>query len=220
MTLPKTGRALLLLSMLLPTVLGGCRYREPWGGCPHEDVVISPDFITPWGTTLEQDTAQLVGSYRGTFAWGEGENIITIPKAGEEFSADAIVEIDPTTARMRVYHSTEDTPVCESNYLWMEATVSFVRLEDEEVELRTTATIKHTTGSSVYISNREQSMPASELNAGLVPLQDFDTQGISTWMWWGWEDDFAAEYRYRGESSNSPGTGYGVSKVVAEFSMP
>jgi hypothetical protein len=211
MTLRKTCRtrllSMLLLSMLLLTVLGGCLYREPFGGCPYEDVVISPDFATPWGTTLEQDTAQLVGSYRGT-----------IPKAGEEFSVEAIVEIDPTTARMRVYQSTEDTPFCESDYLWMEATISFVRQVDREVELRTTVTIKHRTGSSVYRSDH-QSMPVSEIDPDLVPLQNFDSQGISTSMRW-WEGDFSAEYLYSGESSDSPGTGYGVSKVVAEFSMP
>jgi hypothetical protein len=35
---------------------------------------------------------------------------------------------------MRMYHAAEQTPVCELDYVWVEAMVSFARQGDGEVE--------------------------------------------------------------------------------------
>jgi hypothetical protein len=219
MKLRKTASIPWLLVLPLALVVGGCRYREPWGGCPYEDIAVSPQFMTPWGTVLEQDTVQLMGPHRGTFAWRDGGEVITVPKAGQELDVDATVEIDLTTATMRVYQSTEQTPVCESDYLSVEAMVSFVRLDNGEVELTTPVTVTRDAESPQYLGESEV-LPASEFAPGLVPLQHFDSEGVTTWMLWGAEGWLLAEYRYGGQSSDSSTTGHGASKMIVEFATP
>lgn len=207
------------LLALLAFAVGGCR-REPWGGCPFEDLEASADFITPWDTVLGQDMAQLAGPYHGTLTWGDGGDVITVPKAGQELEVEATIEIDPTTARMRVYESTREQPYCETDYLSAEATLTFVRLDDGEVELIAPFTLYRDTDASTQYNGVTDITPISELFPELVPLQEFEREKISALLWWNPEATrFRAEYLYLGESTTAS-TGSGVSKTIVAFDMP
>jgi hypothetical protein len=209
---------------LLAFAVGGCR-REPWGGCPFEDLELSMDFVTPWDTVLGQDMAKLAGPYYGTLTWGDGEDVIMVPKAGQELEVEATVEIDPTTARMRIYESTKDHPYCETDYLTMEATVTFVRLDDGEVELVAPFTIYRDIVASYQYDGDADDTPISEIFPDLIPLQEFQKEEISASIWWNPEATlFRAEYSYLGEST-IPSTGpttisSGVSESIVRFDMP
>ena len=218
MTLRKTSRTPWLLVLVLPSIIGGCRSREPIGGCPYEDIELSPDSVTPWETTIEQDMAQLMGPFLGTFRWHDGEEVITVPKAGQEIEAEAVVEFDPVTARMRRYESTEQTPVCETDYLFMEATVSFVRLDDGGVELVTPITLRRRNGRVPYIGEAEIT-PIEAFDPELAPHMDFQIEEIWVRMEWSENGMFSAEYDYFGASDDTASAGHGVSKLVAEFVM-
>jgi hypothetical protein len=218
-SMPRSPRFLLVL---LPFVVGGCR-REPWGGCPYEDLEASTDFITPWDTVFGEDMAQLAGPYYGTLTWEDGGDVITVPKAGQELEVEATIELDPTTARMRVYESTREQPYCETDYLFVEARVTFVRLDDGEVELVTPFTVVRETGASTQYYGDADFTPISEFLPDLVPLQEFQREKISASMWWNPEASiFRTEYDYSGESrtsgdSHTPSTGTGVSSSIVKF---
>jgi len=216
MTLSTLDRTVVLAVSL---VLGGCQIREPWGGCPYEEVEVSSDFVTPWGSTLEHDFTELRGPHLGTLSWRDGEDVITVPRAGDEVPVEAIVEVDSTSARMRVYESTEDTPSCESDTLSVEATVSFMRQEDGEIELSTPVTFMREDEWSRYIGEAEI-VPVTALAPGLVPQQEFQNERITVRMEWREGAWFSATYDYSGERSGTPGTGAGVSQLVAEFTTP
>jgi hypothetical protein len=216
-SMPRSPRFLLVL---LPFVVGGCR-REPWGGCPYEDLEASADFITPWDTVFGEDMAQLAGPYHGTLSWGDGEDVITVPKAGQELEVEATIEIDPTTARMRVYESTREQPYCETDYLFAEAAITFVRLDDGEVELIAPFTVDRNTDASTQYGGDANITPVSDFIPDLIPLQNFDREWISAQIWWNPEATrFRAEYSYLSQSTDSPSTGSGVSKDVVRFDMP
>jgi hypothetical protein len=216
-SMPRSPRFLLVL---LPFVVGGCR-REPWGGCPYEDLEASADFITPWDTVFGEDMAQLAGPYHGTLTWGDGEDVITVPKAGQELEVEATIEIDPTTARMRVYESTREQPYCETDYLFAEAAITFVRLDDGEVELIAPFTVDRNTDASTQYGGDANITPVSDFIPDLIPLQNFDREWISAQIWWNPEATrFRAEYSYLSQSTDSPSTGSGVSKDVVRFDMP
>jgi hypothetical protein len=224
-SMARSTRCLLALLVLLPLVVGGCPRREPWGGCPFEDLEASMDFVTPWDTVLGQDMAQLAGPYYGTLTWGDGEDVITVPKAGQELEVEANVEIDPTTARMRIYESTKEHPYCETDYLTMEATVTFVRLDDGEVELVAPFTIYRDIVASYQYHGEADITPISELFPDLVPLQEFQREKISALIWWNPEATlFRVEYDYLGQSvttsSDTTSIGSGVSKSIVRFDMP
>lgn len=213
------------LLALLPLAVGGCLRREPWGGCPFEDLEASVDFITPWDTLWGQDMAQLAGPYHGTLTWGDGEDVITVPKAGQELEVEATIEIDPTTARMRVYESTREYPYCDVDYLFAEATVTFVRLDDGEVELIAPFTVDRDTDASTQYGGEADITPVSELFPDVIPLQEFQKEEISASIWWNPEATlFRAEYRYLGQSvttsSDTTSIGSGVSKSIVRFDMP
>jgi hypothetical protein len=206
------------LLVLLPLVVGGCQ-RGPIGGCPFEDLEAPTDFITPWDTVLGQDMAKLAGPYHGTLTWGDGEDVITVPKAGRELEVEATIEFDPT-ATMRVYESTREQPYCETDYLFAEATITFVRLDDGEMELIAPFTLYRDTDASPQYDGIADITPISEFLPDLIPLQNFDREWISAQIWWNPEATrFRAEYSYLSQSTDSPSTGSGVSKDVVKFDM-
>jgi hypothetical protein len=204
------------LLALIPFVVGGCP-REPWGGCPYEEMEVSSDFMTPWDTIWGQDMAQLVGPYRGTLIWGDGEDVITVPKAGQELEVEATIQFDPTTATMRVHESTKDHPYCEVDHLSVEATVTFVRLDDGEVELIAPFTVVRDTDASTQYYGDADITPISEFLPDLVPLQEFEREEITASVWWNPEATlFRTEYKYLGQSFTAS-TGSGVSKTIVKF---
>jgi hypothetical protein len=163
--------------------------------------------------------AQLAGPYHGTLTWGDGEDVITVPKAGQELEVEATIEIDPTTARMRVYESTRAQPYCETDYLSAEAAITFVRLDDGEVELIAPFTLYRDTDASTQYDGDADITPISEFLPDLVPLQEHQQEGISASVWWNPEATlFRTEYRYYGESS-TPSTGSVVFKTIVKFDM-
>jgi len=213
------ARALALSLPIVPIVLGGCPQREPIGGCASDDITIDPDDATAWGTVLADDLERLGTPHRGTLTWHDGEDVLMVPKAGQALPVDAIAEIDPATARVQTHHSTEQTPVCEPDALLVDATVTFVRVDDGGVELSTPITLVQREGSSRY-SGTAQLEPLDALDPGLVPLEPPEVDTISVQMTWGTDDTFTAEYDATGSSSDSPSTGQGVSQLVVDFSMP
>jgi hypothetical protein len=223
-TIPETedmqrsmARRSLFLLVLLPFVVGGCP-REPWGGCPYEELEVASGFMTPWDTLWGQDMAQLVGPYRGTLIWGDGEDVITVPKAGQELEVEATIQFDPTTATMRVHESTKDHPYSEVDYLSVEATVTFVRLDDGKVELIAPFTVDRNTDASTHYGGEADIMPVSDFVPDLVPLQEFEREWISAWIWWNPEATrFRADYSYLSQSTDTASTGSGLRKDIVKF---
>jgi hypothetical protein len=207
-------------STLILFAIGGCAIRHPVGGCPYEDVNVSPQEMTPWGTVLEQDMAQLVGPYRGRLSWFDGDDVITVPKAGQAIEVDAEIEIEPTTSRVREYESTKDQPACEVDYLLMDATVTFVRPDDGQAELAVPIEVIRYVDSMHYIGSAETT-PVSEFVPGLAPMEDLDVEFITTMMWWRPAGTaLLAEFEYTGQTVDSSSTGHGRFKDIAEFTMP
>lgn len=212
------GCWVLVVGLLAPLLAVGCKTREPWGGCAFDEVEIASDFMTPWGTMLEDDLVQLMGPHEGTLAWRDGEDVVVVPRAGEDVPVEAVVDVDRGSARMRVYQGGGDMRVCESDVLLVEGVVSFMRIDDGEVELATPVTFTREEDWSRYIAEVD-AIPVAEFVPGLEPLQEFPTEHVTARIEWGESVGFSAEYDYFGQRSDSPGTGAGVSQLIAEFVM-
>jgi len=210
----------LALGVLITLVAAaGCQIRQPIGGCPYADVELSPQFVTPWDTVLEDDLTQLGGPYPGTLRWLDGDDVITVPKAGQEIEVEAEIEIDLSTARIREYEKTPEQIACESNRVFVDATIRFTRLSDGEVEFERPVTVfRDAEGSPQYYGENE-TMEIDEVVPGLVPLQDLEVEAVSTGLWWGEEGAslLLAEFKYGGQTIDSPTTGHGVFKTFARF---
>ena len=122
-------KRLCVLSALVMLTLGGCKIRHPFGGCPYNEVELLPQFMTPWGTVLEQDITALAGPYLGTLTWLDGDDVITVAKAGQAFEVEAMIDIDLSTARMHEYtrEPRQEGP-CEPNRLYVDATAILAEL--------------------------------------------------------------------------------------------
>jgi len=197
----------------------GCRARNPIGGCPYDDVQVSPQFMTPWDTVLEDDLAQLVGPYPGTLRWLDGNDVITVPKAGQEIEVEAEIEIDLSGSRIREYEKTPEQSFCEANRVLVDATITFTRLSDGEVEFERPVTIFRDAGGTAQYYGENETMEIDEVVPGLVPLQDLEVEAVSTGLWWGEEGAslLLAEFKYGGQTIDSPTTGHGVFKTFARF---
>jgi len=211
-------KRLYVLSCLLLLTLAGCPIRVPSGGCPYNDVALAPQSLTPWGTVLEQDLESLSGPHLGTFTWLDGDDVLTVPKAGQTFAVEAIIDIDLATARMHEYtHNPRPGVACEPNRLFVDATVSFVRLDDGEVELSVPFTIYRDTPPSFYRGEAEI-MPVRDFAPGLEPATDHDVEAIfAALSWEGPDTPFHAEFVYAGQTNDSPTTGFINRRPIAEF---
>lgn len=203
-------------SLLLLLAPYGCKYRIPVGGCPYDEVELSPQFVTPWGTALEEDMAALTGPFPGTLAWLDGDDVIMVPKAGEVIDVEAEVEVDLSTARMYEYIMGDRKAACEADRLFVEAEVSFVRLDDGELELTLPVTVYRDHVLGQYYADAET--PIEDFAPGLVPVEEHESQAIFTDMRWAYDTgDLHAEFTYSGQTTDSPSTGHGSFKRIAEF---
>lgn len=211
-------KRLYVLSALLLLTLGGCKVRYPFGGCPYNEVALSPQFMTPWGTVLEQDIKALSGPHLGILTWLDGDDVITVPKAGQAFEVEAVVDIDLSTARMHEYtRDSRREAACEPHRLFVDATVSFVRFDDGEVELSVPVTIYRDTALSYYHGEAEI-MPVDDFAPGLEPATDHDVEVILADLYWNGPDSpLHAEFLYAGQTQDSPTTAYGNLIPIAEF---
>jgi hypothetical protein len=210
-----------IASTLLLLALGGCKIRQPIGGCLFEEMELSPESMTPWDTVAEHDMEQLVGPYQGTLTWYDGDDVITVPKAGQAVEVEAEVELDLSTIRIREYiKDPERTAACESDELLVNATMTFVRLDDGEIELTVPFTAFREAEPSQYFGEAE-TMPVSDFTPGLAPMMELDVEAVTTMVWWGPEgSSLLAEFSYGGQTNDSPSTGHGSFKRIAEFTMP
>jgi len=209
-------------ALLILVAIAGCRIRHPTGGCPYEDREISRQFMTPWDTVLENDLAQLLGPYPGTLIWLDGNDVITVPKAGQEIQVEAEIEIDLSSSRIREYEKTPEQSVCEANRVLVDATITFTRLSDGEVEFERPFTIFRDDDASTQYFGQADTMDLDkleEIGGGLVPLQDLEIEGISNSIVWSEEGVslVRAEFTYGGQTIDSPTTGHGVFKTFARF---
>src|SRR5690606_15054670 len=104
---PYAASAVLLLALV------GCKIRNPVGGCPYNEVEVPPQFVTPWDTVLEDDVEDLTGPFPGTLTWLDGDDVITVPKAGQAIEVEAEVEVDLATARMHEFIMGDRVAACE-----------------------------------------------------------------------------------------------------------
>lgn len=212
----KLAHALHAASILLLLALIGCRIRYPPIGCPYEDQEVSPQFVTPWDTVLEEDMEALTGPFRGTLAWLDGDDVILVPKAGQGVEVEAEVEIDLPTARMRKYIKDPDRKrACESDRLFVDAEISFVRVDDGEIELVVPVTVYREVEPAQYFAEAET--PVDDFAPDLVPMEEHESQGISTSMLWAHTGNLHADFTYYGQTTDSPTTGHGSFKKVAMF---
>jgi len=211
-------KRLYVLSSLLLLTLGGCPIRYPFGGCPYNEVALTPQFMTPWGTVLEQDLEALSGPHLGTLTWLDGDDVITVPKAGQAFEVEAVVDIDLSTARMHEYtRNPRPEAACELDRLFVDATVSFLRVDDGEVEFSVPFTIYRDTALSYYHGEAEI-MPVDDFAPGLEPATDHDVEAILAELSWeGPGTPFHAEFIYVGQTHDSSTTGFVNRRPIAEF---
>jgi hypothetical protein len=214
----KPVHALHAASAVLLLGLVGCKIRNPVGGCPYREVEVSPQFVTPWDTILAEDMEALAGPFQGTLAWLDGDDVITVAKAGQILEVEAHVEIDLSTATMHEYIKDPERPgPCEPNLLLVDAVVSFVRLDDGEVELAVPVTVIRDDTFGQYFGEAEIT-PIEDFAPGLVPMEVYDAEAIFASMRWAYDTgDLHAELEYRGQTNDSPTTGHGSFKKVAMF---
>lgn len=213
---------LLVPSALLLLALGGCLpIRQPVGGCPYDEVELSPQSRTPWGTVLEQDMETLTGPFLGTFTWLDGDDVITVPKAGQAIAVEAAVEIDLSTARMLEYIMDPGREVgCEDDRFLVDATISFVRVEDGGVELTVPVSL-HRRRPDVQYFGSADIMPVAGFAPGLAPITEHEMQGIFVDVRWRGEDrKLSVELRYAGQTNLSETTASGNFKTFATFEVP
>lgn len=205
-------------SVLLLLALAGCRNRTPFGGCPYDEVEVSPQLVTPWDTILEEDMAALTGPFPGTLAWLDGEDVIMVPKAGQEIEVEAQVEVDLSTARMYEYIKAPDRKAaCESDRLLVDAKVSFVRLDDGEIELVVPVTVYRDRVLGQYYGEAEIA-PIEDFAPALIPLEDHEFEAIFASLRWAYDTgNLHAELEYRGQTNDSPSTGHGSFRNIAKF---
>ncbi len=205
-------------SAVLLLALVGCKIRHPVGGCPYEEVEVSPQFVTPWDTVLEEDLAALTGPFPGTFTWLDGDDVITVPKTGQAIEVEAEVEVDISTARMHEYIKDPERPgPCEPDLLIVDAELSFVRFDDGEVELAVPIEVHRRVGGSQYRGEAELT-PIEDFAPGLVPMEEHEVEAIVARMRWAYDTgNLHAELEYRGQTNDSPSTGHGSFKKVAMF---
>ncbi|MCX4239354.1 hypothetical protein [Paraliomyxa miuraensis] len=203
---------------MLLLALVGCKIRNPVGGCPYEEVEVSPQFVTPWDTILEEDMEALTGPFPGTLSWLDGDDVITVPKASQTVEVEANVEIELASARMHEYIKDPERPgPCEPDRLHVDAVVSFVRLDDGGVELVVPVTVFRDDTFGQYYGEAEIT-PIEDFAPGLVPMEEHDVEAIFAWMRWAYDTgNLHADFEYRGQTNDSPTTGHGSFRAVAEF---
>ena len=203
-------------SLLLPLALGGCKIRNPVGGCPYDEVEVPPQYVTPWDTVLEEDMAALVGPFPGTLAWLDGDDVITVPRAGEVIEVEAEVEVDVSTARMYEYIMGDRVAACEADRLYVDAEVSFVRAHDGVVELAVPIVVYRDADLSLY--HAEAETPVEDFAPGLDPIEEHESQAIFTSGRWAYDTgNLHADFTYSGQTYDSASTGHGSFRRVAEF---
>lgn len=209
---PYAASAVLLLALV------GCKIRDPVGGCPYNEVEVSPQFVTPWDTVLEEDLEGLEGPFPGTLTWLDGDDVITVPKAGQAIAVEAEVDVDLATARMHEYIKDPERPgPCEPDLLVVDAVVSFVRLDDDDVELAVPITILRDDTLGQYFAEA-QITPIEDFAPGLAPMEEYEAEAIFVSMRWAYDTgNLHAEFEYRGQTNDSPTTGHGSFRNVAEF---
>lgn len=208
-----------ILSALLACSLGGCPDRTPKNGCPWEEMEVPPDVATPWGTVLEEDLPQLAGPFLGTLTWFDGGDVITVPKAGEVIEVEATLEFDLTTTR-RYTRPPGPHYSCAPERLLVDATLSFVRVDDGEVELSVPVTVYRDDWILAF-RGEAMIMPVTDVAEGLAPSYDHDVEGVSVNLnWRGPDGDLTAEFIYSGQTKDSATTGHGNFKTIAEFGVP
>jgi hypothetical protein len=205
-------------SVVVLFALVGCKIRYPVGGCPYNEVELSPQFVTPWDTILEKDMEALAGPFQGTLVWLDGDDVITVAKAGQILEVEAYVEIDLSTAKMYEYiKAPERKGACEPNRLFVDAELSFVRLDDGEVELTLPIEVYRDPPPSQYYGEADIT-PIEDFAPGLVPMEDHDAEAIFARMRWAYDTgNLHAEFEYRGQTNDSPTTGHGSFRNVAVF---
>lgn len=177
--------------------------RNPVGGCPHEDVSLSEQDATPWGSAVGDDLEQLEGPYRGQLEWLDGDDVIEVPKAGESIEVEVTFALDPSSVVLREFIKEGDrVAACEPDEVLVDAEVAFVRADDGAVELEFPLEIRRTIESQQYFGEATISPPSS-LTPGLEPYSEFETQAVVARFWW--DPDGArvqATLRYSGQSSS------------------
>jgi hypothetical protein len=102
----------------------------------------------------------------------------------------------------------------------MDATITFVRLDDGETELTVPIEVIRHVDSTHYTGSAETT-PVSDFAPGLSPMEELDIEVITTMLWWRPAGTaLLAELEYMGQTADSASTGHGRFKDVAEFSMP
>lgn len=199
-------------------LLISCKIRHPFGGCPYDEVNISPEFLTPWGTVLVEEIEEIKGPYWGTLRWLDGEDVISVPKAGQAIEVEAELAIDLATARIHKYIQEPDrTAACEQDRVFIDAMLSFVRLDDGEVELAVPVTLYRDDSLGRFYGEMVF-MPLDDFAPGLEPRVDHDEEAIVADLRWRLRDGaLGAEFTFTGHTRDSPTTGHGEFKPVAEF---
>lgn len=205
--------------LLLLCSLAGCPDRTPKNGCPWEETEVPPDVTTPWGTVFEDDLPALAGPFLGTLTWFDGSDVITVPKAGEVIEVEAVLEFDLSTTRK---YTRPPGPhySCAPERLLVDAVLSFMRVDDGEVELSVPVTVYRDDWTHEFDGEAEV-MPVTDFTEGLDPLYDHDVEAVFVDLnWRGPDGDLTAEFVYSGQTKDSATTGNGNFKTIAEFGMP
>ena len=111
----------------------------------------------------------------------------------------------------------ESKAACESDRLFVDAEVSFVRLDDGEIELVVPVTVYRDRVLDQYYGEAEIT-PIEDFAPDLAPMQEHEVEAIFTRMRWAYDTGYLhAELTYSGQTTDSPSTGHGSFKRVAEF---
>ncbi|MBZ5712917.1 hypothetical protein [Nannocystis pusilla] len=109
---------------------------------------------------------------------------------------------------------------CGPDRILIDAMLSFVRVEDGEVELEVPVTVYRDDTTDEF---RGEAMITSvdDFVEGLHAKHEHDTEALSIHLDWRDPDgDLFVDFFYGGQTTDSPTTGHGNFEMIAEFSVP
>ncbi|NVB36345.1 hypothetical protein G6O69_00785 [Pseudenhygromyxa sp. WMMC2535] len=189
--------------------------QEP---CQYEDSPLSADDLTPWGSVVGEELAQLVGPYEGTWYWKESHEYVEIVDGGQAVPASATLELDLESIRLHEYVAGRGV-ACAPTGVEVEGVLTF-RDAEEQVLLRAPLTVFR--GENLYYADEMLRSPVEDYTSKVIPSPEIESQldssGLSVVVDWGPEgESLYADLVYGGVEMLTDGSGWGPSVYVAEF---
>ena len=185
------------------------------GPCEYEEKTLVGSDDTPWGTLVGEDILALVGPYPGTWTWAVNTEEIEIEGAGQVIEAEAVLEIDQSSYRLREHVSGGVGVACYGPTVQADGVLTF-RDKDGVTLSSIPVTVQRSQGEAPLYKIYDF-VPVPDFSSQITELSGLDDTSIRVLGNWGLESEtFRVTFEYVGqELAASEGAGFIV--LVAEF---